>query len=157
VVEEACQVPSHSLVTDLLIDSRALTSLHYSQQLLQMQLVGMQEVSAALRIVLLMVQLHCFATLAIEEAGHTMLMAFETADLSKLSYMENLGIHSRDSENWIWNLDSLGEVVEVVMTAGAILHHCHISWTQGEGEGQSVDGTLQCCHTLMFCMIDAAA
>lgn len=102
-------------------------SLHYSPQPLQRQLVGMQAVLAALQIALLMVQPHCFAKLAIEEAGHTRSMAFETVGLSKLNYKENLGIHSRDSENWIWNLDFLAEAVEVVMTAGAALHRCRIS------------------------------
>jgi hypothetical protein len=93
VVEEAYQVPSHSLATDPVIDSMALMSLHYSQRLLQRQLVGMQEVSVAIQIALLMVQLHCFATSAMEEADHTMSVAFEPADLSKLNCKGSLGIH----------------------------------------------------------------
>jgi hypothetical protein len=127
VVEEAYQVPSHSLATDLVRDSKASMSSHCSQRLLQRQLVGMQVASAALRIALLMVQLHCFARLAIEEAGHTMSMAFEPAGLSKLNCKESLGIHSRDSENWIWFLGFLAEAVEGVMTADATLHHSRIS------------------------------
>lgn len=126
-MEEAYQVPSHSLVMDLVIDLKALKSSHYSQRLLQRQLVGTQEVSVVHRIVLQMVQLHCFATPGMEEADHTLSVAFETVGLLKLNCKESLGIHSRDSENWIWNLDSLGEAVEVVMTAGATLHHCRIS------------------------------
>jgi hypothetical protein len=127
VVEEAFPVPSHSLVTDLVIDSGALTSLHYSQRHPQRQLVGRQVVSTVLLVGLQMVQLHCFATPVMEGADHTMLMACETAGPSKLNCKETLDIHSHDSENWIWILGFLAGAVEGVMTAGATLHHCRIS------------------------------
>lgn len=78
VVEEAYQVPNHSLATNLAIDWRALTSLHYSQWHLQRQLVGMRVVSP---IAPQTAQVHCFATPAMVKVDRTLPVVLGTASL----------------------------------------------------------------------------
>lgn len=125
-MEEAYQVPSHSLVMDLVIGWKVLKSLHYSQPHLQRQLVAMQAVLIALQIDLQMDQRHCLEALATEEAAQMGAVPFEIASWREQHCKESLGMNLIDSENWIWILGGLGEAVEGVMTVGATLRRCRI-------------------------------